>query len=96
MNDSSVTVTETAHKINNMNHSIMLNTPVIKAAWNDVISMLKEYSEELEGFTIAGMAFEQACSIIPELITGIEKSSLQIKSSVGNLKNKSLINDQIK
>jgi len=86
MKDSSVTIAETSHKINNMNHAIMLNAPIIKSAWNDVISMLKEYSEELEDFTVAGMSFEQACSIIPELISGIENCSLNIKNAVGDLK----------
>ncbi len=88
MKNSEGSVAETAHKINNMNHSIMLNTPIIKAAWNDVVSMLKEHSDELQGFTIAGMSFEYACSIIPELIEGIENSSLRIKSIVEDLRNK--------
>ena len=87
MKEPDISFAETAHSINNMNHTIMLNTPVIKAAWNDVVSMLKEYSEELEEFTIAGMPFEHACSILPELIEGIENSSLRIKSIVRDLKN---------
>ena len=81
-----VSIAETAHKINNMNHTIMLNAPIIKAAWNDVVSMLNEYSDELEDFTIAGMPFEHACSIISELIEGIEISSSRIKNIVGDLR----------
>ena len=87
MKEPDISFAETAHSINNMNHTIMLNTPIIKAAWNDVVSMLKEYSDELEDFTIAGMPFEHACSIIPELIEGIENSSSRIKNIVSELKN---------
>ena len=86
MKEPDISFAETAHSINNMNHTIMLNTPIIKAAWNDVVSMLKEYSEELENYTIAGMPFEHACSILPELIEGIENSSLRIKSIVEDLR----------
>ena len=84
--NSVVSISETAHKINNMNHAIMLNTPIVKAAWNEVVSMLKEYSGELEDYTVAGMPFEQACSIIPQLIEGIERSSSHIKNIVVDLK----------
>ena len=87
MKNPDTSVTETAHSINNMNHTIMLNTPIIKAAWKDVVSMLSEYSDELEDFTIAGMPFDHACSIIPELIEGIENSSSRIKNIVSELKN---------
>jgi two-component system, NtrC family, sensor kinase len=86
MESSDASVAETVHSINNMNHTIMLNTPIIKAAWNDVVLMLKEYSDKLEDYTIAGMPFEHACSIIPELIEGIENSSLRIKSTVQDLR----------
>ena len=87
MENSDASVAETAHSINNMNHTIMLNAPIIKAAWNDIVSMLIEYSDKLEDYTIAGMPFDHACSIIPELIEGIENSSSRIKSIVGDLKN---------
>jgi len=88
MENSDASIAETVHSINNMNHTIMLNTPIIKAAWNDVISMVKEYSDELKDFTIAGMPFEHACSILPELIEGVENSSLRIKNIVEDLRKK--------
>ena len=88
MEKPEVFVAEIAHSINNQNHTIMLNAPIIKAAWNDVVSMLREYSDELEDFTIAGMPFDHACSVIPELIEGIENSSSRIKNTVEDFRKK--------
>jgi two-component system, NtrC family, sensor kinase len=79
--------TEVSHKINNQNHIIMLNAPIIRAAWNDIISILNEYSDDLDDFTVAGMPFEQACSIMPELIESIENSSINIKNIIKEYKN---------
>jgi two-component system, NtrC family, sensor kinase len=95
MKNSEVSIAETAHNINNQVNIIMLNAPVIKSAWNDVVSMLREYSDELEDFTIAGMPFEHACSILPELIEGIEKSSSQIKNIITDFKKSFPLKSQI-
>lgn len=75
-----------AHEINNPNMSIMLNLPIIKNAWEDIMKMLKNYYHDLKGFTLSGIPFLEACKTIPELLDNMSNSSVQIKKIVSELK----------
>ncbi|MCF7791595.1 MAG: hypothetical protein K9M56_06320 [Victivallales bacterium] len=90
MENSEISIAEKTHKINNLNQIIMLNIPIIRSAWDDLVLLSNEYSEMLDDFKIAGMPFETAKGVISGLIEDIENSSLDIKNTVMELRNSAL------
>ncbi|RLB15690.1 MAG: hypothetical protein DRG63_06470, partial [Deltaproteobacteria bacterium] len=76
-----------AHEINNPNNFIMLNTPILKEAWNDAIPILDQYYQRDRDFTIAGLPYNEIRQEIPHLLSGIEEGSRRIQRIVEDLRN---------
>ncbi|MCP4353592.1 MAG: response regulator [Desulfobacterales bacterium] len=81
-----VLVSGMAHEINNPNNFIMINTPIIKEAWENVIPILEEYYENNGDFKVAGMSYTELRENIPDLFSGIIDGSERIMNIVKNLK----------
>lgn len=79
-------VSEVAHEINNPNHFIMLNTPILREAWEGILPILNEYYRENGEFTVAGMDYTVMKSKIPLLLAGIEAGSNNILKIIQDLK----------
>ena len=79
-------VSAVAHEINNPNNFIILNIPIIKELWKEVIPILDKYQQEYEDFTLAGMSYREIRNEIPSIITYIEEGSKRIQKIVQNLK----------
>jgi PAS domain S-box-containing protein len=80
-------VSGVAHEINNPNNFIMLNSPILKDAWENAMPILERYYEENGDFLLGGMPFTQMRDNIPALFTGISDGSRRIKRIVDDLKN---------
>ena len=76
-----------AHEINNPNNFIMMNTPLLRRAWEDCQSIMENYYKEHGDFLISGMSYSEMRAHIPELFTGIRDGSERIKQIVLSLKN---------
>jgi PAS domain S-box-containing protein len=76
-----------AHEINNPNNFIMLNSPILKQAWENALPVLERYYEENGDFVIAGMNYSEISENIPTLCSGITEGSMRIKQIVEDLKN---------
>jgi signal transduction histidine kinase len=79
-------VSGVAHDINNPNNFIMLNTPLLKEAWEDILPILKDYYEENGDFAVAGMNYSEMRQRIPDLFEGIVDGSRRIQQIVDDLK----------
>ena len=79
-------VSGVAHDINNPNNFIMLNTPLLKEAWEGIQPILKEYYEENGDFIVAGMDYTELSGRIPNLYEGIIDGSNRIQHIVDDLK----------
>ena len=79
-------VSGVAHEINNPNNFIMLNTPLLKEAWESALPILEEYFRENGDFVLAGMNYTEMREKIPLLFTGISDGSKRIKQIVDDLK----------
>jgi PAS domain S-box-containing protein len=75
-----------AHEINNPNNVVTLNTAVVKEAWADLESFLKERNID-ETLKIAGMPIKQAFKNINKALSGMEKSADRISQIIADLKN---------
>jgi len=80
-------VSGVAHDINNPNNFIMLNTPLLKEAWENAMPILEEYYEENGDFSIGGMNFTEMRERIPNLFAGILDGSQRIKQIIDDLRN---------
>ncbi len=80
-------VSGVAHEINNPNNFIMLNSPILKEAWENAMPILEKYYEENGDFLLGGMPFTQMRDNIPALFSGISDGSKRIKRIVDDLKN---------
>jgi len=80
-------VSGVAHEINNPNNFIMLNSPILKEAWEDALPLLEKYYAENGDFLIGGMNFTEMRQNIPTLFSGITDGAKRIKQIVDDLKN---------
>ena len=75
-----------AHEINNPNHVITINTPIICDIWRDVEPLVRRAMEAGELPMLADIPTEEFLEEIPELHNGIKQSAEKIKSIVTRLK----------
>jgi PAS domain S-box-containing protein len=80
-------VSGVAHEINNPNNFIMLNSPILKEAWDNAMPILEKYYSENGDFVVGGMNFTEMRKNIPTLFSGISDGSKRIKRIVDDLKN---------
>jgi PAS domain S-box-containing protein len=80
-------VSGVAHEINNPNNSIMLNTPVLREAWQGVQPILDEYLHTCGDFRIAGMPYTIFRYYLLDILEDVQQSSSRIKIIVDDLKN---------
>jgi len=81
-----ILVSGVAHEINNPNQFIMVNTPMLKRAWENITPILDRYYEENGDFMLAGLAYSDMRERVPGLFSGISEGSQRIKHIVRNLK----------
>jgi PAS domain S-box-containing protein len=80
-------VSGVAHEVNNPNNFIMLNSPILKEAWENAMPILQKYYEENGDFILGGMKYTEMRKNIPSLFTGISDGAKRIKRIVDELKN---------
>ncbi len=79
-------VSGVAHEVNNPNNFVMLNAPLLKEAWQSITPILERYEKEQGDFEVAGLAYSEMKTQIPELFDGIEEGAARIRQIVADLK----------
>ncbi len=74
-----------AHEINNPNNFIMLNTPILKDIFTDILSFLRENHEETTQ-SFGTLSLNEANEAVPLLLEGISSGSERITKIVSSLK----------
>ena len=81
-----VLVSGVAHEINNPNNFIMLNTPLLMAAWESIVPVLEKHYEGNGDFNTGGLPYSEMRHEVPRLFKGMEEGSNRIKRIVQDLK----------
>jgi PAS domain S-box-containing protein len=79
-------VSSVGHEINNPNNFIMLNAPLLKEVWEQVLPILDEYYEKDRDFTIGSVSYAEMRNRIPRLLSAITDGSNRIKQIVEDLR----------
>jgi PAS domain S-box-containing protein len=75
-----------AHEINNPNHFIMLNLPLLRDAWQDALPVLDAHAEEDGGFRLANVPYRRMRDEVTKLIAEVQKGAERIKRIVDELR----------
>jgi PAS domain S-box-containing protein len=79
-------VSGVAHEVNNPNHFIMLNVPVLQRAWEDARPVLERHAEQDADFRLANIPFAEMRQEIPDLLGEILAGTDRIKAIVSELR----------
>lgn len=79
-------VSGVAHEINNPNHFIMLNLPILQRVWADATPLLDRHAEGDPDFRLANLPYAEAREEIPELLEEILGGADRIRGIVSELR----------
>jgi len=81
-----ILVSGMAHEINNPNHTIGLNVPLVRDAWRDVAALLDGLAETRAGLRIGRMSWSEARGEVAAMLDDIEHASERIRNIVMELR----------
>jgi signal transduction histidine kinase len=79
-------VSGVAHEINNPNQVVLMNAEVVARGWDDAISLLDSYQQDLGCFSLAGLPYEEARGTFGQLIREVEASARRVQRILTDLK----------
>lgn len=88
-----VLVSGVAHEINNPNHSIMLNAPLLRDAWKSIVPIVDEHAARLGDLRVANLPWDEIRSEAVSMIDDIEHAAERIRGIVTELRGFALDHD---
>ncbi|MBF0182648.1 MAG: PAS domain-containing protein [Magnetococcales bacterium] len=75
-----------AHEINNPNNAILFNASLMERGWQDALPILEEYHQANGEFSLGGLPYGEARTILSGLLNEITLNTIRVRSIVDNLK----------
>jgi PAS domain S-box-containing protein len=88
-----VLVSGVAHEINNPNHSIMLNAPLLRDAWKSIVPIVDEHASRDEATRIGNLPWSEMRAEGASMIDDIEHAAERIRGIVTELRGFALDHD---
>ena len=81
-----VLVAGVAHEINNPNHAILLNTPLLRDAWKGITPIVDEYARTHENLRVASLPWEEMRAEAASMIDDIDHAATRVAGIVNELR----------
>lgn len=81
-----VLVSGVAHEVNNPNHSIMLNAPLLRDAWKGIVRIVDEHAESQGALRVGNIPWDEMRTEAAAMIDDIEQASVRIRDIVTELR----------
>lgn len=81
-----ILVSGMAHEINNPNHAIGLNAPLVRDAWRDAVALLDELAVSRDDLRVGRMPWNEARVEVAAMLADIEHASDRIRNIVTELR----------
>jgi PAS domain S-box-containing protein len=81
-----VLVSGVAHEINNPNHSIMLNAPLLRDAWKSIVPIVDDHASAHQDLRIGKMPWDEMRTEGTAMIDDIEQAAERIRGIVTELR----------
>lgn len=88
-----ILVSGIAHEINNPNHTIGLNVPLLRDAWRDAAALLDRVAETEENLRVGRMRWEEARTEVAAMLDDVDHASERIRNIVTELRGFALDHD---
>lgn len=88
-----VLVSGVAHEVNNPNHSIMLNTPLLRDAWKSIVPIVDGHAAREGGLRVANLPWQEMRGEAVSMIDDIEHAAGRIRDIVTELRTFALDQD---
>ncbi len=88
-----ILVSGMAHEINNPNHTIMLNMPLVREAWRDVSVLIDELAVARQDLRIARVPWNETRGEVAAMLEDVEQASERIRTIVSELRGFALDHD---
>lgn len=88
-----ILVSGVAHEINNPNHSIMLNAPLLRDAWKHIVPIIDEHASRQDSTRIGNIPWEEMRAEGASMIDDIEQAAERIRGIVTELRGFALDHD---
>lgn len=82
-----ILVSGVAHEINNPNNYMMLNAKILERAWLDILPLLDEHNKNYPRFKITDLSYDEARTMLPDIIKSLSDGTKRIKTIVESLRN---------
>ncbi|HET7434806.1 MAG TPA: PAS domain S-box protein [Thermoanaerobaculia bacterium] len=82
-----------AHEINNPNHTIGLNVPLLRDAWRDAAALLDKVADASEDVRVGRMPWDEARAEVAAMFDDVEHASERIRNIVTELRGFALDHD---
>ncbi|MFP5247613.1 MAG: PAS domain S-box protein [Thermoanaerobaculia bacterium] len=88
-----ILVSGIAHEINNPNHTIGLNVPLLRDAWRDAVALLDRLAATDEDLRVGRMRWEEARTEVAAMLDDVDNASERIRNIVTELRGFALDHD---
>ncbi len=81
-----ILISGVAHEINNPNHLILSQAPILARAWDSVSPILEQYYAEHGDFDLGGLNYSDMRARVPAMFSSMVRGSERIKTIVAELR----------
>ncbi len=81
-----ILVSGVAHEVNNPNHAILLNAPLLRDAWKSIVPIVDDHAARHEDLRVAGLPWQEMREEAVAMVDDIEHAAERVRGIVTELR----------